>query len=295
MPWRLRSTPGTWSGFATVDDDGLLQHRDLARPPGISLWRAPTDNDRIGGMAAAWTTAGLDRLERRLLGVDRRRDGASRSRQSTERARARSSATSSASRRSPATASGSTKRSRSPGPHGPGAGRDHPGDGRRARAPDWYGTGPHETYPDRKASGLVGRWSDTVSDHIVPYVRPQETGGRADTRWLALDDGHGRGLRIDLDERHQVSVSHFRAEDLATATHDVELVARPETIVHLDAAHRGVGTASCGPDTLPGYLVGPGTYRWSWTLDALREGESVAIHFDPPTGSSTSGTSTSAT
>ena len=41
---------------------------------------------------------------------------------------------------------------------------------------------------------------------------------------------------------------------------------RPETIVHLDAAHRGVGTASCGPDTLPGYLVGPGTYRWSWTL-----------------------------
>ena len=30
-------------------------------------------------------------------------------------------------------------------------------------------------------------------------------------------------------------------------------------------AHRGLGTASCGPDTLPAYLVGPGTYRWSWT------------------------------
>ena len=32
----------------------------------------------------------------------------------------------------------------------------------------------------------------------------------------------------------------------------------PETVVHLDAAHRGLGTASCGPDTLPEYLVGPG-------------------------------------
>jgi beta-galactosidase len=41
---------------------------------------------------------------------------------------------------------------------------------------------------------------------------------------------------------------------------------RPYVTVHLDAAHRGVGTASCGPDTLSAYRVGPGTHRWSWTL-----------------------------
>jgi beta-galactosidase len=27
-----------------------------------------------------------------------------------------------------------------------------------------------------------------------------------------------------------------------------------------------LGTASCGPDTLPQYLLGPGEYRWSWSL-----------------------------
>jgi beta-galactosidase len=36
--------------------------------------------------------------------------------------------------------------------------------------------------------------------------------------------------------------------------------------VHLDVAHRGLGTASCGPDTLPRYRVGPGRYRWEWTI-----------------------------
>jgi beta-galactosidase len=46
-------------------------------------------------------------------------------------------------------------------------------------------------------------------------------------------------------------------------------VARPAAVVHLDAAHRGLGTASCGPDTLPEYLVGPGIYRWSWTLERI--------------------------
>jgi beta-galactosidase len=48
--------------------------------------------------------------------------------------------------------------------------------------------------------------------------------------------------------------------------HDVELVARPQTTVHVDHAHRGLGTASCGPDTMPKYKLGPGTYRWTWRL-----------------------------
>ena len=61
-------------------------------------------------------------------------------------------------------------------------------------------------------------------------------------------------------------MSGFTAHDLAAASHDVELVPRREITVHVDAAHRGLGTASCGPDTLPQYLVGPGTYRWRWSI-----------------------------
>ncbi|MFL5681002.1 MAG: glycoside hydrolase family 2, partial [Chloroflexota bacterium] len=112
----------------------------------------------------------------------------------------------------------------------------------------------------------VGRWLSSVKEWYVPYVRPQENGGCSDVRWLELTDTRGHGLRIVLDQPRQVSVTHFLAADLAAATHDVELRPRPESIVHIDAAHRGLGTASCGPDTLPEYIVGPGTYRWSWTL-----------------------------
>jgi beta-galactosidase len=134
---------------------------------------------------------------------------------------------------------------------------------------EWFGRGPHETYPDRRRGGAVGRWRSTVSEQYVPYIRPQENGGHADVRWLELRDATGRGLRITLDRPRQVSATHFRAADLAAATHDVELSPRPETLIHLDAAHRGLGTASCGPDTLPEYLVGPGEYRWSWSLHRL--------------------------
>ena len=115
----------------------------------------------------------------------------------------------------------------------------------------------------------MGRFRSTVTDQHVPYIRPQESGGHADVRWLELRDAAGRGVRVVLDRPRQVSATHFRAADLAAATHNEELEPRPGTIVHLDAVHRGLGTASCGPDTLPEYLIGPGTYRWAWTIEPL--------------------------
>jgi beta-galactosidase len=129
-----------------------------------------------------------------------------------------------------------------------------------------YGRGPHECYPDRRRAALIGKSRSSVSEQYVPYIRPQENGGHADVRWFTLD-----GVRVELDRPTQVSVLHFRDADLATASHDVELTPCAETVAHLDAAQRGLGTASCGPDTLAQYVVGPGRYRWTWSLASTSE------------------------
>ncbi len=138
---------------------------------------------------------------------------------------------------------------------------------------EWYGRGPVETYPDRKLAAPIQRWASTVAEEYVPYVRPQEHGGHEDVRELRLFGEDGFGLELRFDRPLHVSASSFTAADLAAATHDVELVARAETTVHIDVAHRGLGTASCGPDTLPRYLVGPGTYRWRWSIRPFRKSD----------------------
>lgn len=134
---------------------------------------------------------------------------------------------------------------------------------------EWYGQGPWESYPDRSAGAPVGHHSLTVDELFTPYLRPQESGGRHGVRRFTLSAPDATGLTVTLDEPRQVSVTRYRAGDLAAATHHDELVARPGCVVHLDAAHRGLGTASCGPDTSPGHLVRAGTHRWSWTLRLL--------------------------
>ncbi len=142
---------------------------------------------------------------------------------------------------------------------------------------EWYGRGPVETYPDRKLGSPVQRWSSTVAGEYVPYIRPQEHGGHEDVRWLRLLDHDGMGLELRFDDPLHVSAGHFTASDLAEASHDNELVARAETFVHVDAAHRGLGTASCGPDTLEHYLVGPGTYRWRWAITPITHRSSAGV------------------
>ncbi|MFM9226721.1 MAG: hypothetical protein ACKOQ1_08895, partial [Actinomycetota bacterium] len=37
-------------------------------------------------------------------------------------------------------------------------------------------------------------------------------------------------------------------------------------VVHLDATHRGLGTASCGPDTLGEYLVPAGVHTMRYVV-----------------------------
>jgi beta-galactosidase len=132
----------------------------------------------------------------------------------------------------------------------------------------WFGAGPHETYPDRRLAP-IGRYAAAVEDLVVPYIWPQESGGRAEVRWLELVDATGSGLRIVLDRPRQASVLPYRSSDLAAADHHEDLAPLDRAVVHLDAAHRGVGTASCGPDTLPAYRIAPGSHRWAWSLEPI--------------------------
>ncbi len=132
----------------------------------------------------------------------------------------------------------------------------------------WYGRGPHESYPDRCAGAPLGVWRSTVTEQYVPYLHPQEHGHHTDTRWLELSDGALR-LRVhgvDRTPTFGFSARHHFDADLDAAAEPADLVARASTELHLDHRMRGLGTASCGPDTLPVYRIMPGTHRWTWAL-----------------------------
>jgi beta-galactosidase len=131
---------------------------------------------------------------------------------------------------------------------------------------EWFGRGPWENYVDRKASAIIGLYQSTVAEQYVPYILPQSHGNKSDVRWLTLKDAAGYGIRVDGNPTLSFSASHFTEQDLFEARHTVDLVPREEIILNLDYQQRGLGTASCGPDTLPQYRLMDSEYILSYRI-----------------------------
>ncbi len=132
----------------------------------------------------------------------------------------------------------------------------------------YFGRGPIENYSDRKSAAELGVWGTTVTNEYVDYVMPQEHGHHTDVRWIELATAGKTPstVRIEPESTLEFNATHFTAEDLYAARHTSDLSLRPETILHLDAAHRGLGTASCGPDTLEAYRIPAGKHSLVFTL-----------------------------
>ncbi|ROT43775.1 hypothetical protein SODALDRAFT_342637 [Sodiomyces alkalinus F11] len=145
----------------------------------------------------------------------------------------------------------------------------------------WWGRGPGESYRDKKMSQAFGTWERSVDELFVDYEFPQEGGNRTDVRWVEFlgrpCGGHGCGpcgaagnqgtgtpqlqrllrARFGDLEGASFSASHYATADLDACEHPYELHGRRrnDTLVRLDWAHHGLGTGSCGPDTLPEYQL----------------------------------------
>ena len=283
-PWAFPMSEIAWSQIAlpstslapvrkaneigdVVDDRGQIVMPYGIVAPSVSLWRAPTDNDRIGHIATKWESYGVREISRTDCVVTQ-------SSTSIKIANTWQTSTGVSFKHTqlitPVVGGFTVKESVTI----PKAFDDLARVGTLFELDGslsdlvYFGTGSHESYPDRKL-GRIARYVSTVAAQYIPYVRPQENGGHAAVRWFEVTNAAGNGLRFEMAKPAQVSVTPNRDAELADATHDVEVKACGNTVVHIDAAHRGVGTASCGPDTLDKYIIKTGVHTWEWTVTQI--------------------------
>ena len=279
-PWSHMGTEVAWSQFALaakplpkakpakegrnfVSQDGLILLPSCEVAPKLTLWRAPTDNDLIGHIAEKWDKWGLRELSRSNVQVTHK--GATTRITTTWKTSAGITLRHQQLVESVVDGIRVTETVTLPKQLDDvarvGTNLELSGDLDQLV---YFGTGPFETMPDR-AIGKIHRWSSSVYDQYVPYVKPQENGGHVGVRWFSISNRTNHGVYFQLDKPRMVTVTPMRSADLADATHNVFVNKSGNTIVTIDAAHRGVGTASCGPDTLDKYRIKPGVYKWSWT------------------------------
>ena len=217
---------------AAVDEGDRLQIGPVGIvPPALCLWRPPTDNDdppgewhRRESAADRWRGWGLDRIE--ASAVEHRREGTDHVSTTTYEL-----------------AVGNViHRQRRRVLDGaieivddvtiPEVLDDLPRVGVRFELPagfdtlEWFGFGPGDSYPDRRAATTLGRWRDDVGEQAMPFIVPQEYGLHVDTRWFRIGDG-ATTLEVTPAVPLAFSALPYRAEDLTAATHAHQLTHRP--------------------------------------------------------------------
>lgn len=131
---------------------------------------------------------------------------------------------------------------------------------------EWYGRGPHESYADRKDSAFIDRYTAKTEQLFHPYINPQETGNRTDVRWLKIIGNRHPTIKIQGQPTFNFSIHHFSLENLTQAKHTHEIKWTTLPYLYIDLAQTGLGSNSCGPDTLKEYRLDPRSYSFSFIL-----------------------------
>ena len=145
----------------------------------------------------------------------------------------------------------------------------------------WFGRGPWDSYRDRKEACLPAIYESTVTDQYEEYILPQEHGTKQEVRWLALTNDEGRGLLFVAPDQMAASAVHFRPEDNYTdannrSKHTYQFKSCSTAVVNLDAATRGLGNNSCGPDVMDKYELKAANTAFRFFIVPLDNGAKAA-------------------
>ncbi len=118
----------------------------------------------------------------------------------------------------------------------------------------YYGFGPEESYIDKRRASWLGLFNARVSEMHVDYVKPQENGSHYGCKYLELKGKENR-IRFEGARPFSFNVSEYAQEELAQKRHNYELEKSGSTVVCIDAAMTGIGSASCGPALSEKYRI----------------------------------------
>ena len=115
----------------------------------------------------------------------------------------------------------------------------------------YFGMGPGESYCDMNLHAKMGMYSSSAAGEYVNYVVPQEHGNHFNTRYLGMDSG----ISFVTDDAFEVNVSEYTIDNIYSATHSDELVKNGCTNVRIDYKVSGIGSNSCGPQLIEKYRL----------------------------------------
>lgn len=111
---------------------------------------------------------------------------------------------------------------------------------------EYFGMGPKENYIDLCHHAKVGKYESTVDQNFTHYVKPQENGNHTKTKMLKIEISDNVKMKFEAERAFEFGISHYTADELTEKKHNFELEKSDYTIARIDYKGSGIGSASCG-------------------------------------------------
>ncbi|MDR2202138.1 MAG: hypothetical protein LBP26_05180 [Clostridiales bacterium] len=120
---------------------------------------------------------------------------------------------------------------------------------------EYLGYGKRECYADTYRLCDKDVYRLTADDLFTDYIKPQENGSRFGAEYMRFAAFDG-GFNVFADKPFSFSVQPHSRQTLTATAHNFELPAPADgSYIRLDAAQRGIGSNSCGPQLPPRFEI----------------------------------------
>lgn len=126
----------------------------------------------------------------------------------------------------------------------------------------YYGMGEEECYADMCHHALVGMYKSDAKSQYVNYVMPQEHGNHIKAKLLKMTGG----LTFASDDEFEFNVSEYTSEALTKAMHTDEILKNDCTNIRIDYKVSGIGSGSCGPHLIEKYRFNEKEFKFSFYI-----------------------------
>lgn len=114
----------------------------------------------------------------------------------------------------------------------------------------YFGYGPNEAYTDMHHGSKMGMYESDAASEYVDYIKPQEHGNHYNTKYLNLGD-----FEFISKPGMEINISEYSAEELERKAHNFELEKDGAVHARIDCKVSGIGSGSCGPQLAEQYRV----------------------------------------
>lgn len=126
---------------------------------------------------------------------------------------------------------------------------------------EYFGYGPYESYSDMHHGSKMGMYQSDADKEYVDYIKPQEHGNHYNTKYLKLG-----GFVFESNSGFEFNVSSYSKEELEHKKHNFELEKDQFTNVRIDYKVSGIGSGSCGPQLMEKYQMNDKNIKFDFSI-----------------------------